>query len=131
MISIAVLLANFRSRCAWCGAICETDLPDTHPRRATRDHIVPRARGGSTSKNLALACYRCNQQRHASTGPPPAARPDFAPELSDAHRWAWGVIRGQPEEMPAPERALVVKIDAGRRRAGRLRRSRVGAAPRL
>lgn len=41
-------------RCAYCGRAIEL-------RDATRDHVVPRCRGGEDSwMNLVLACKRCN-----------------------------------------------------------------------
>lgn len=49
-------------RCCYCG--CETNrLPD-HPRQATREHVIPRSRGGTDDwENLAMACARHNRKR--------------------------------------------------------------------
>ncbi len=46
------------ARCVWCGRAF-TDLV-----RPTRDHLVPRARGGpSWLENEVPACRRCNAER--------------------------------------------------------------------
>lgn len=51
------LLAKWEWRCAYCDA---RDVP------LQKDHIVPRARGGSNRvSNLALACEPCNQAKGA------------------------------------------------------------------
>lgn len=44
--------------------------------RATAEHLVARKDGGKVQDNIAAACLRCNQQRHA--------KPSAAP---DAGRW--------------------------------------------
>jgi len=50
-------------RCAWCGY----DLTRTNA-RPTRDHVVPRVKGGPTRlENEVAACGSCNRTRgHAS-----------------------------------------------------------------
>jgi 5-methylcytosine-specific restriction endonuclease McrA len=49
------LLAKWNRKCAYCDA---EDVP------LEKDHIVPRARGGSNRvSNLALACRGCNQKK--------------------------------------------------------------------
>lgn len=48
-------------RCIWCNRV-------TNFRRATVDHIVPLAFGGTNSEeNLAMACEGCNQERSVVT----------------------------------------------------------------
>ena len=32
-------------------------------RQATRDHLIPRSKGGGDGANLVLSCYRCNQDK--------------------------------------------------------------------
>ena len=53
------LLAKFNHRCAYCN---KTDIP------LTRDHVIPRAKGGSNRvSNLTLACLPCNQAKGSQT----------------------------------------------------------------
>lgn len=51
------------SRCAWCGY--DLTKPNARP---TRDHIVPKIKGGPTRlENEVASCGSCNQKRgHAS-----------------------------------------------------------------
>lgn len=47
-----------------------TQLKDghAHPLAGTREHIIPRAYGGSNHhSNLVLACYECNTNRGLKT----------------------------------------------------------------
>lgn len=51
-------------RCHWCGRALQQAVPETHPDRATLDHLTPVSQGGATDlANLVLACFRCNQRR--------------------------------------------------------------------
>lgn len=44
-------------RCGYCGG-------KTRPERRTRDHIVPRVKGGKTvDANLIACCQQCNQNK--------------------------------------------------------------------
>jgi 5-methylcytosine-specific restriction endonuclease McrA len=62
-------------RCCWCG--CRMRLDPGMGDSATREHIIPRVRGGSNHwSNLAAACHRCNKRRREAVG-----HPDF-PEIS-------------------------------------------------
>jgi 5-methylcytosine-specific restriction endonuclease McrA len=57
MISLDALMARDGYRCWLCG------LPVTR-RRASRDHVIPRSKGGKNrASNLRLAHRRCNQRR--------------------------------------------------------------------
>lgn len=57
MISLDALMVRDGYRCWLCG------LPVTR-RRATRDHVIPRSKGGKNrASNLRLAHRRCNQRR--------------------------------------------------------------------
>jgi hypothetical protein len=48
----------------WCCAYCDKQLSD---RDATIDHIVPKHKGGhSTRSNLACSCQSCNQKKGSS-----------------------------------------------------------------
>jgi hypothetical protein len=52
--------------CQYCGK-SESELRRARI-RLTRDHIIPRSRGGSDSfRNLVAACQRCNGQKGART----------------------------------------------------------------
>jgi len=57
-----------RGMCIWCGR--QTVLPKKRrmagfkPRAATRDHILPRSKGGGNDwQNIVCACYKCNTDR--------------------------------------------------------------------
>jgi hypothetical protein len=71
-------LANLHDRhdgrCHWCGGETLIAAPPAHPMRATRDHVVARAKQGGGASNLVLACQTCNQARAARPGPPDPAR---------------------------------------------------------
>ena len=50
---------------AWRCAYCRCGLDE---KTATRDHVVPLARGGSNDiSNIAVACASCNKKKHAKT----------------------------------------------------------------
>lgn len=51
--------------CFYCLEPMDMATPiQTHPRRGTLDHIVPRSRGGTNVlSNLVLACYNCNRSK--------------------------------------------------------------------
>lgn len=56
------LSAEQNHRCCHCGV--RTKRWDRGPHRATVEHIIPRCRGGSNEyRNLAMACYSCNNAR--------------------------------------------------------------------
>jgi 5-methylcytosine-specific restriction endonuclease McrA len=58
------LIDDYGSYCWWCGQC----LP---PEKLTIEHLYPRSRGGSNSKeNLRLACIQCNSKRGNSLYPP-------------------------------------------------------------
>lgn len=51
-------------RCAYCGQPMRLDVVATHPSRATKDHVIPRAHGGpSVAWNYVAACRACNQEK--------------------------------------------------------------------
>jgi hypothetical protein len=55
--STANVLRRDHYRCAYCGGTA-----------TTRDHIIPRARGGATAwENLVAACARCNHKKEDRT----------------------------------------------------------------
>lgn len=64
MISIRQLLRECEPRCCWCNTVLT-------PSTATREHIIPKARGGCDAWwNLAPACLACNQDRSDALMPP-------------------------------------------------------------
>jgi len=53
--------------CWICGEPTSRELPCDDPRRASVDHVIPLALGGtSTAKNLRLAHAECNTRRGAT-----------------------------------------------------------------
>lgn len=52
-------------RCTYCGRFGKDGLdPDSRP--WTKDHIIPRARGGTNDpSNIARACFSCNSSKGA------------------------------------------------------------------
>lgn len=60
---LAALRRRFRGRCFYC--LVPLKLPGEHRStkhtRVTRDHLIPRSKGGrSNSDNIVAACMRCN-----------------------------------------------------------------------
>lgn len=54
-----------RFLCHWCHLPMQTDVPETHPRLLTGDHLIPLYRGGKTiAGNIVAACRECNNLRH-------------------------------------------------------------------
>lgn len=54
---------RFKGRCYYCSVL--TSLNDPYSSNAaTRDHLLPRSRGGTLiSRNVVLACASCNQDK--------------------------------------------------------------------
>ena len=110
-----------RLHCHWCGrdVLFGGHAKAQDGRTATREHIVPRAAGGSdTSDNLELACKRCNNERDVDTSWVPyhehmsdpammsvtqrmvLARPKLGPVglfIESADTWAGVDLMGEPE----------------------------------
>ncbi len=58
------LLHKQGGRCIWCREPIMLGLPQTHPRRATFDHVKAKALGGTDRvSNLSAACFECNQDK--------------------------------------------------------------------
>jgi 5-methylcytosine-specific restriction endonuclease McrA len=50
--------------CHWCDNETHLDGNERSKRKATRDHILPKSKGGSWNlANLILACAGCNRKR--------------------------------------------------------------------
>lgn len=63
MISLIVLSERQNHRCAYCGIQLTFDTK-TSRTSASRDHVIPRTRGGTNDEsNLVAACTHCNTWR--------------------------------------------------------------------
>ncbi len=52
--------------CHWCRRpmfLAPPGVDSTRPDLATREHLVPRSRGGGEGENVVLACKKCNNER--------------------------------------------------------------------
>lgn len=64
--TMAKLITAQSGRCYYCEKIMRRDVRARHPDRATIEHRVPRAAGGSSrSINLVAACRDCNNRKGA------------------------------------------------------------------
>ena len=71
VMSVRDLIVVLGSICCWCR--CETllNVAESHPRRATIEHILPKSKGGTNHvDNLRVACRACNHARGNDLGPP-------------------------------------------------------------
>ena len=72
--------------CEYCGVQVSADLSPTDPNRATGDHRIPKARGGSNERaNIAICCYGCNRRKDMLT------EAEFRAVMSDGA--ALGILR--------------------------------------
>jgi hypothetical protein len=81
-MSVEMELETRGVACFWCGVEFQ-DGPDAPAlRRRTRDHVVPRCRGGRGGQNVVWACVECNIDKGQSMPAQWAARvsPTFSPE---------------------------------------------------
>lgn len=62
-------------RCFHCGCVirCRVCKPTGEGRIATRDHFVPRSKGGRGGLNLVASCWTCNKRK--GDGTPTSKRP--------------------------------------------------------
>ena len=61
---LLALMEQYGPLCHWCRKLTQLDVERDHPDRATVEHLVPKAKGGSNKiGNLRVACYACNQAR--------------------------------------------------------------------
>ena len=61
--------------CHWCSVPVRLDVPVTHPHAPSREHLVPRSRGGANHpENLVLAHRSCNSRRGSLVDPDEIAR---------------------------------------------------------
>lgn len=54
------VIKHFKSRCVYCGQ-------QSRPLSLTKDHLLPRSRGGGTRRNLVPACPACNSEKGCRT----------------------------------------------------------------
>jgi 5-methylcytosine-specific restriction endonuclease McrA len=67
-VSASLLERRFKSqrgRCFYCRRAMSLTQDIQHPDglRATREHLLPKSRGGGGEGNIVAACLRCNQAR--------------------------------------------------------------------
>ncbi len=60
LFALAADAAGFRAKCCYCPALLSY-------REATVEHVVPRAFGGHPTRDAALACDACNQEKSRAT----------------------------------------------------------------
>lgn len=53
---------RFAGRCYHCRRVTLLTLVRC-PMQATRDHLIPRSKGGGEGENVVLSCYKCNQDK--------------------------------------------------------------------
>lgn len=60
-----------RTHCGYCGVSIkkfQTRHKQVHPANmATKDHIIPRSRGGGSHGNIMWCCSQCNADKHNLT----------------------------------------------------------------
>lgn len=50
--------------CFYCTKVVTRDVPVDAPDRATIDHVIPEAAGGSNRRrNWVVSCWSCNQRK--------------------------------------------------------------------
>jgi RNA polymerase sigma-70 factor (ECF subfamily) len=58
------MISEQNGRCCYCGKVLRLDVRARHPDRATIEHRIPLAAGGSSrSTNIAAACRNCNSRK--------------------------------------------------------------------
>lgn len=66
---VASLVYQNNGKCYYCIQPVEA-FSLTHPRYPTRDHKIPKARGGSNAnENKVLCCFACNRTKSDMTEP--------------------------------------------------------------
>ena len=61
------LFTDYHTTCYYCGDRVDRKLPETHPKKRTRDHIIPASKGGGNGSNLVPACRECNLKKRSMT----------------------------------------------------------------
>lgn len=66
MCSIRRLIERDGLRCHWCHRICDPSRRPCADLYPTREHVIRKADGGTSSMhNLVVACRKCNNSRHS------------------------------------------------------------------
>jgi len=85
--------------CYWCGVVVWRGpvirAGQPNPIAATREHVIPRSRGGGGDANVVIACYGCNAERGNAEGWVPFHERGQRP-MPPSQRWAW-VRLGYPD----------------------------------
>lgn len=71
---LAAIFQAQGGRCYLCQCVFSAHLP------TTVDHVLPRARGGRTARNILLACSPCNNAK--GDRPPTARELDYLAEVN-------------------------------------------------
>lgn len=63
-------LLEVGGRCHWCHGCMSLDVGESHPDRATIDHVKCKGECSTydeykAKENMVIACHRCNQRRNA------------------------------------------------------------------
>jgi 5-methylcytosine-specific restriction endonuclease McrA len=60
------LIERDGNKCFWCGKECDPYAKQSKAHRATVEHLIRLADGGTgRMENLVVACRRCNNTRHS------------------------------------------------------------------
>lgn len=117
---LVALHEKFGGKCQHCGI--QTNLGRFGPDRATRDHHIPRSKGGGEGGNLILACAACNSTRgnRDPTELPVAWRNLGRRQQSDYHLIEGAAFRGDLKEnendiVSVSERDIVLQLFIERR----------------
>ncbi len=67
---VSGIVGKVQKRCFYCGCDLTQSSQKTAsekiPTMATRDHVIPKTNGGtSTKKNIVWSCYGCNREKAA------------------------------------------------------------------
>ncbi len=55
-------------KCFYCDVETSPHHEETHNRKTTIDHLVPKSKGGlNKTPNLVIACFNCNQKKQNLT----------------------------------------------------------------
>jgi len=76
---LSKLIERDNGICHWCKRPVFPRQDFNHPRYPSRDHLIKREHGGSSSiDNLVLACRKCNSDRHNPGWVPPTDESEAA-----------------------------------------------------
>jgi len=78
-----------RSACFYCHEPFAEGVPKDHPRAKTKDHVIPRSRGGRGVENMVYACFECNNLKSNFTAEEFIAW--LAAGRPDKYRFKWTI----------------------------------------